>query len=352
MYFNLNFRSCRINHRFFSSQFFLKCCVCVFRQHTVKDAEILALQRIVSSSNVSSYQCDEGLLVFRCSRRAWSITWARRSRGCWPTWRARGLCFSCLTASGSDAALPAVCPSAACRGQRLCAALLSLIHRTQSHHHSSPLDQGSAAWGSGATWGSFTPPSWLLLGCCQWEINSIGCLSVDGCRPLLFSFLKLLFTLVVLSFVWTFPLIFSPDFYFGITILIQMYPWAWDLWLMLPVWFSLTLKIDAELSPNVCRVWDKVISGSCKILVFVALEILLSYKIMLLGINRPEGVVNFLSNVSDGSRRGPPVPCPALTAVLSSRSRRKTRTPLWPKPWSCGRSTAGTRFTLCETFPM
>lgn len=46
------------------------------------------------------------------------------------------------------------------------------------------------------------------------------------------------------------------------------------------------------------RVWDKVISGSCKILVFVALEILLSYKIMLMGINRPEGVVKFLCNVS------------------------------------------------------
>lgn len=49
---------------------------------------------------------------------------------------------------------------------------------------------------------------------------------------------------------------------------------------------------------TVFRVWDKVISGSCKILVFVALEILLSYKIMLMGINRPEGVVKFLSNVS------------------------------------------------------
>lgn len=46
------------------------------------------------------------------------------------------------------------------------------------------------------------------------------------------------------------------------------------------------------------RVWDKVISGSCKILVFVALEILLSYKIMLMGITRPEGVVRFLCNVS------------------------------------------------------
>ncbi len=54
-----------------------------------------------------------------------------------------------------------------------------------------------------------------------------------------------------------------------------------------------------ELSPLILfRVWDKVISGSCKILVFVALEILLSYKIMLMGINRPEGVVKFLCNVS------------------------------------------------------
>lgn len=50
------------------------------------------------------------------------------------------------------------------------------------------------------------------------------------------------------------------------------------------------------------RVWDKVISGSCKILVFVALEILLSYKIMLMGINRPEGVVKFLCNVSKWQR--------------------------------------------------
>ncbi|XP_061594921.1 TBC1 domain family member 7 isoform X1 [Cololabis saira] len=45
------------------------------------------------------------------------------------------------------------------------------------------------------------------------------------------------------------------------------------------------------------RVWDKVISGSCKILVFVALEILLSYKMVLLGISRAEGAVNFLSNI-------------------------------------------------------
>ncbi|KAJ8367422.1 hypothetical protein AAFF_G00318020 [Aldrovandia affinis] len=45
------------------------------------------------------------------------------------------------------------------------------------------------------------------------------------------------------------------------------------------------------------RVWDKVISGSCKILVFVAVEVLLSYKIMLMGMSRPETVVQFLSNM-------------------------------------------------------
>ncbi|TRY88994.1 hypothetical protein DNTS_032293 [Danionella cerebrum] len=45
------------------------------------------------------------------------------------------------------------------------------------------------------------------------------------------------------------------------------------------------------------RVWDKVISGSCKILVFVAVEILLSYKIVIMGFNHPEAVHNFLSNL-------------------------------------------------------
>ncbi|KAL2089395.1 hypothetical protein ACEWY4_014083 [Coilia grayii] len=44
------------------------------------------------------------------------------------------------------------------------------------------------------------------------------------------------------------------------------------------------------------RVWDKVISGSCKILVFVAMEILLTYKIMLMGM-KPEAVANFLYNM-------------------------------------------------------
>lgn len=47
------------------------------------------------------------------------------------------------------------------------------------------------------------------------------------------------------------------------------------------------------------RVWDKVISGSCKILVFVALEILLSYKMVLMGASRPDGVGGFLRTVSE-----------------------------------------------------
>lgn len=59
--------------------------------------------------------------------------------------------------------------------------------------------------------------------------------------------------------------------------------------------FSEMLKSHQLL---VLRVWDKVISGSCKILVFVALEILLSYKIALMGLSRPEGVRGFLCNVS------------------------------------------------------
>ncbi|XP_039609951.1 TBC1 domain family member 7 [Polypterus senegalus] len=45
------------------------------------------------------------------------------------------------------------------------------------------------------------------------------------------------------------------------------------------------------------RVWDKLISGSCKILVFVAMEILLSYKIMLLGMNKAESITQFLENM-------------------------------------------------------
>ncbi|KAK6490691.1 UNVERIFIED_CONTAM: hypothetical protein FKN15_031782 [Acipenser sinensis] len=45
------------------------------------------------------------------------------------------------------------------------------------------------------------------------------------------------------------------------------------------------------------RVWDKVISGSCKILVFVAMEILLTYKIMLMGLNKAESIAQFLEKM-------------------------------------------------------
>ncbi|XP_015284585.1 PREDICTED: TBC1 domain family member 7-like, partial [Gekko japonicus] len=45
------------------------------------------------------------------------------------------------------------------------------------------------------------------------------------------------------------------------------------------------------------RVWDKVISGSCKILVFVAVEILLTFKMKLMVLNSAEKIAQFLENV-------------------------------------------------------
>uniref|UniRef100_A0A8D2JED6 TBC1 domain family member 7 n=1 Tax=Varanus komodoensis TaxID=61221 RepID=A0A8D2JED6_VARKO len=46
------------------------------------------------------------------------------------------------------------------------------------------------------------------------------------------------------------------------------------------------------------RVWDKVISGSCKILVFIAVEILLTFKMKLMALNSAEKIEQFLQNVS------------------------------------------------------
>ncbi|KAF7465180.1 Hypothetical predicted protein [Marmota monax] len=46
------------------------------------------------------------------------------------------------------------------------------------------------------------------------------------------------------------------------------------------------------------RVWDKVVSGSCKILVFVAVEILLTFKIKVMALNNAEKITKFLENVS------------------------------------------------------
>ncbi|XP_009999240.1 PREDICTED: TBC1 domain family member 7 isoform X4 [Chaetura pelagica] len=45
------------------------------------------------------------------------------------------------------------------------------------------------------------------------------------------------------------------------------------------------------------RVWDKVISGSCKILVFVALEILLTFKMKIIALNTAEKITQFLENI-------------------------------------------------------
>ncbi|KAM9286022.1 TBC1 domain family member 7-like isoform 2-T4 [Cariama cristata] len=45
------------------------------------------------------------------------------------------------------------------------------------------------------------------------------------------------------------------------------------------------------------RVWDKVISGSCKILVFVAVEILLTFKIKIIALNTAEKIMQFLENM-------------------------------------------------------
>ncbi|XP_054840840.1 glucose-fructose oxidoreductase domain-containing protein 1 isoform X3 [Eublepharis macularius] len=49
--------------------------------------------------------------------------------------------------------------------------------------------------------------------------------------------------------------------------------------------------------PSLQRVWDKVISGSCKILVFVAVEILLTFKMKLMVLNSAEKIAQFLENI-------------------------------------------------------
>ncbi|XP_006864146.1 PREDICTED: TBC1 domain family member 7 isoform X2 [Chrysochloris asiatica] len=49
------------------------------------------------------------------------------------------------------------------------------------------------------------------------------------------------------------------------------------------------------------RVWDKVVSGSCKILVFVAVEILLTFKIKVMALNSAEKITEFLENIPQDS---------------------------------------------------
>ncbi|XP_054577439.1 TBC1 domain family member 7 isoform X3 [Eptesicus fuscus] len=49
------------------------------------------------------------------------------------------------------------------------------------------------------------------------------------------------------------------------------------------------------------RVWDKVVSGSCKILVFVAVEILLTFKLKVMALNNSEKITKFLENIPQDS---------------------------------------------------
>ncbi|EPQ15255.1 TBC1 domain family member 7 [Myotis brandtii] len=49
------------------------------------------------------------------------------------------------------------------------------------------------------------------------------------------------------------------------------------------------------------EVWDKVVSGSCKILVFVAVEILLTFKLKVMALNNSEKITKFLENIPQDS---------------------------------------------------
>ncbi|XP_067424483.1 TBC1 domain family member 7 isoform X2 [Emydura macquarii macquarii] len=73
---------------------------------------------------------------------------------------------------------------------------------------------------------------------------------------------------------------------------------AWSAVSKLPynLWFK---KCFAGCLPesSLQRVWDKVISGSCKILVFVALEILLTFKMKVMALTNAEKITQFLENI-------------------------------------------------------
>ncbi|NXY83788.1 TBCD7 protein, partial [Alcedo cyanopectus] len=65
------------------------------------------------------------------------------------------------------------------------------------------------------------------------------------------------------------------------------------------LWFQKCFAgcLPESMMPFFSRVWDKVISGSCKILVFVALEILLTFKMKIIALNSAEKITQFLENV-------------------------------------------------------
>ncbi|CAH2284362.1 TBC1 domain family member 7 isoform X1 [Pelobates cultripes] len=47
------------------------------------------------------------------------------------------------------------------------------------------------------------------------------------------------------------------------------------------------------------RVWDKLVSGSCKILVFVAVEILLTFKMKIMALNNADSLSKFLEKIPE-----------------------------------------------------
>ncbi|KAM4687711.1 TBC1 domain family member 7 isoform 1-T3 [Discoglossus pictus] len=50
-------------------------------------------------------------------------------------------------------------------------------------------------------------------------------------------------------------------------------------------------------APSLQRVWDKLVSGSCKILVFVAVEIVLTFKMKVMALNNADKIKEFLEKI-------------------------------------------------------
>lgn len=64
------------------------------------------------------------------------------------------------------------------------------------------------------------------------------------------------------------------------------------------LWFR---KCFASCLPpsSLQRVWDKLVSGSCKILLFVAVEILLTFKMKVMALNNAESINTFLQKIPE-----------------------------------------------------
>lgn len=75
-----------------------------------------------------------------------------------------------------------------------------------------------------------------------------------------------------------------------------------DVWSCLPLvdWFR---RCFSNVLPDTSfeRVWDKVIGGSCGILIYVAVSILLTFKRPLLSMNSRDDMVNYLTKIPEDS---------------------------------------------------